>query len=124
MMLTNKINVQFLFQILALILAAPPPNQDLDELHLLYPIKYNPFSPTPIPFIPTQTEEAEMPPYQFENATLYHENYRTKDHQIIIGGNIYSERNEIGGVELLINTEYFYDLIVTFSCDVIKKNKR
>ena len=67
---------------------------------MLYPIKYNPFSPTPIPFIPTQTE-AEMPPYQIENTTLieiYHENYRTKDHQIIIIGNIYSEGNEIGGV--------------------------
>ena len=39
-------------------------------INFLYPIKYNPFSPTPTPFIPPQAEEAEMPPYQIENTTL------------------------------------------------------
>ena len=45
MLLTNKINFRFLFPILALISAAPPPMVDKIELHSLSPIKYNPVSP-------------------------------------------------------------------------------
>ena len=125
MMLTNKINFRFLFSILALIIAAPPPNQDIGEIHLLSPI-YSIISPVFPPFIPPKTEEIEKPSYQIENSTLtvtFYEEYKTIDHQIIIGGNNFSEGKEIQGVELLINSEDFYDLIVKFSCEVKKQKK-
>ena len=121
MLLTNKINFRFLFSILALIIAAPPPNQDIGEIHLLSPI-YSLISIVN-PFIPPKTEEIEKPSYQIENSTLtvtFYEEYKTIDHQIIIGGNNFSEGKEIQGIELLINSEDFYDSIVTFSFEVKK----
>ena len=124
MMLTNKINFRFLFSILALIIAAPPPNQDIGEIHLLSPI-YSLISIVN-PFIPPKTEEIEKPSYQIENSTLtltYYEEYKTIDHQIIIGGNNFSEGKEIQGVELLINLEDFYNLIFKFSCEVKKEKE-
>ena len=99
---------------------------DKNELHSLSPIKYNPVSPVHFPFFPPVTEEMEKKSYQIENTTLtvtYYEEYKTKDHQIIIGGNNYSEGNEIEGVELLIDTRDFYDLIVKFSCEAKKETE-
>ena len=78
------------------------------------------------PFIPPKTEEIEKPSYQIENSTLtftYYEEYKTIDHQIIIGGNNFSEGKEIQGVELLINLEDFYNLIFKFSCEVKKEKE-
>ena len=100
---------------------------DKNELHSLSPIKYNPVSPVHFPpFSPSEPEENEKPPYQIENTTLtvtYYEEYKTKDHQIIIGGNNYSEGNEIKGVELLIDTGDLYDIMVTYSCEVKKETE-
>ena len=45
------------------------------------------------------------------------------DHQIIIGGNNFSEGKEIQGIELLINSEDFYNLIFKFSYEVKKEKE-